>query len=130
MLTAAGTGFVINDRRGLVALPADRTYQLWGVVGAKVISLGLLGPRPRASCPSAWPASPPVSAFAITDEVAGGVVASANRPVAEGTVAGLIRPRRPRSGGRSPRRGGGRGSDAVDLAQAGPGEVGQLGGQA
>jgi hypothetical protein len=27
-----------------------------------------------------------VSAFAITDEVAGGVVASANQPVAEGKV--------------------------------------------
>ncbi len=85
VLTAAGTGFVINDRGGLVALPDDRTYQLWGVVGTKVISLGLLGPHPEI-VPFSVAGSSPVSAFAITDEVAGGVVASVNRPVAEGTV--------------------------------------------
>ena len=44
VLTAAGTGFVVNaSDDGLAPLPADRTYQLWGVVGSKVISLGLLG---------------------------------------------------------------------------------------
>jgi len=86
VLTAAGTGFVIDDRNGgLAALPSDRTYQLWGVVGSKTISLGLLGPRPGI-VPFSVAGSPGVSAFAITDEVAGGVVTSANQPVAVGTV--------------------------------------------
>ncbi len=85
VLTAAGTGFVVNHDGGLVALPDDRTYQLWGVVGSKTISLGLLGSHPGI-VPFSVAGSPTVSAFAITDEVAGGVVKSANQPVAVGTV--------------------------------------------
>ena len=86
VLTAAGTGFVINDAAdGLAPLPADRTYQLWGVVGSKAISLGLLGSRPGI-VPFSVAGSHGVSAFAITDEVAGGVVTSTNHPVAEGKV--------------------------------------------
>lgn len=86
VLTAAGTGFVVDDRRdGLARLPADRTYQLWAVVGKKTISLGLLGSRPSI-VPFSVAGSSGVSVFAITNEVAGGVVASANMPVAVGTV--------------------------------------------
>jgi anti-sigma factor RsiW len=86
VLNSAGTGFVINDADdGLARLPADRTYQLWGVVGSKVISLGLLGSRPGI-VPFSVAGSHGVSAFAITDEVAGGVVTSSNQPVAEGKV--------------------------------------------
>ena len=85
VLTAAGTGFVVNDEGGLVTLPDDRTYQLWGVVGSKTISLGLLGSHPGV-VPFSVAGSPSVSAFAITDEVAGGVVRSTNQPVAVGTV--------------------------------------------
>jgi hypothetical protein len=86
VLTAAGTGFVVNDSAdGLAPLPADRTYQLWAVVGSKVISLGLLGTRPGI-VPFSVAGSHAVSAFAITDEVAGGVVASSNQPVAQGKV--------------------------------------------
>lgn len=86
VLTAAGTGFVVNDQRdGLAPLPSGRTYQLWAVVGKKIISLGLLGSHPSI-VPFSVAGSPGVSAFAITNEVAGGVVASANRPVAGGTV--------------------------------------------
>jgi len=86
VLTAAGTGFVVNDHRdGLARLPAGRTYQLWAVVGKKTISLGLLGSQPSI-VPFSVAGSPGVSVFAITNEVAGGVVASANMPVAVGTV--------------------------------------------
>ena len=86
VLTAAGTGFVIDDgSKGLAPLPADRTYQLWGVVGHRAISLGLLGPHPGI-VPFSVAGTAPISEFAITDEVAGGVVASANTPVAVGTV--------------------------------------------
>lgn len=86
VLTAEGTGFVMNDAGdGLAPLPADRTYQLWGVVGSKIISLGLLGSRPGI-VPFSVAGAGGVSAFAITDEVAGGVVSSTNQPVAEGKV--------------------------------------------
>jgi anti-sigma factor RsiW len=86
VLTAAGTGFVIDhSAHGLAPLPADRTYQLWGVVGDRTISLGLLGPRPGI-VPFSVAGSAPVTAFAITDEVAGGVVQSANTPVAAGAL--------------------------------------------
>ena len=86
VLTASGTGFVVNDRGdGLAPLPSDRTYQLWGVVGSRTISLGLLGTHPGI-VPFSVAGSPGVSAFAITDEVAGGVVTTANQPVAVGTV--------------------------------------------
>ena len=86
MLTAAGTGFVIDDAGdGLAPLPADRTYQLWGVVGNRTISLGLLGSHPGI-VPFSVAGSAPVTEFAITSEVAGGVVASHNPPVAVGAI--------------------------------------------
>ena len=86
VLTSTGTGFVVNDTDdGLAPLPSDRTYQLWGVVGSKVISLGLLGSRPGV-VPFSVAGSPGVSAFAITDEVSGGVVASTNPAVAQGKL--------------------------------------------
>jgi len=86
VLTAAGTGFLVNDSSGgLSPLPAGRTYQLWGVVGGRAISLGLLGPRPGI-VPFSAAGTVPVTGFAVTDEVAGGVVRSANRPVAVGSV--------------------------------------------
>jgi hypothetical protein len=86
VLTAAGTGFVIDHSDdGLAPLPADRTYQLWGVVGDRTISLGLLGPHPGI-VPFSVAGSAPVTGFAITDEVAGGVVQSMHSPVAVGAV--------------------------------------------
>ena len=86
VLTAAGTGFLIDGTgNGLAPLPSDRTYQLWGVVGDRTISLGLLGPHPDI-VPFSVAGSAPVTEFAVTDEVAGGVVTSRNQPVAVGTV--------------------------------------------
>jgi len=86
VLTAAGTGFLVNDSTGgLSPLPAGRTYQLWGVVGGRAISLGLLGPHPGI-VPFSAAGTVPVTGFAVTDEAAGGVVRSANRPVAVGSV--------------------------------------------
>lgn len=88
VLTAAGTGFVIDDAAegdGLAPLPADRTYQLWAVMGDRTISLGLLGPNPGI-VPFSVAGSAPVTEFAITDEVTGGVVTSHNQPVAVGAL--------------------------------------------
>ncbi len=83
VLTSSGTGFVEAGR--LSALPAHQTYQLWGVIGAREISLGLLGSKPGV-VPFSVAGSGGVGAFAITAEHAGGVVHSANRPVVVGAV--------------------------------------------
>ncbi len=83
VLTAAGTGFVEVDQ--LHALPSDKTYQLWGVIGGKTISLGLLGSDP-AVVPFSVAGDGSVQAFAITAEQSGGVVQSTNQPVVAGEV--------------------------------------------
>lgn len=83
VLAASGTGFVEAHR--LPALPAGRTYQLWGSIGGRTISLGLLGPRP-AVVPFSVAGDRSVQAFAITAERAGGVVQSTNPPVVAGEV--------------------------------------------
>jgi anti-sigma factor RsiW len=86
VLTSVGTGFLVNDTSGgLAPLPSDRTYQLWGVVGDRTISLGLLGPHPGV-VPFSVAGSAAVTEFAITDEVAGGVVKTAHQPVAVGVL--------------------------------------------
>ncbi len=83
VLTASGTGFVEVDQ--LKSLPSGKTYQLWGVIGGKTISLGLLGPDP-AVVPFSVAGDGSVQAFAITAEQAGGVVQSSNQPVVAGQV--------------------------------------------
>jgi anti-sigma factor RsiW len=83
VLAASGTGFV--QVRELPALPTDRTYQLWGVVGGQTISLGLLGPDPII-VPFSVAGRAPVRAFAITDEHSGGVVQTTRQPVVAGQV--------------------------------------------
>jgi hypothetical protein len=83
VLTSSGTGFV--EAGGLAGLPRHRTYQLWGVIGGKPISLGLLGSDPGVVPFSV--AGGAVTVFAITDESAGGVVTSTNQPVVEGSVS-------------------------------------------
>jgi len=79
VLLRSGSAYLINDH--LVGLPEDRTYQLWGVVGGRAISLGLLGSRP-ATVPFTVDSAAPITLFAVTAERAGGVVVSANAPVA------------------------------------------------
>ena len=86
VLTAAGTGFLVNGvGGGLAPLPSDRTYQLWGIVGSRAISLGLLGSHPGI-VPFSVGGSAPITEFAVTDEAAGGVVQSTHQPVAVGSL--------------------------------------------
>jgi anti-sigma factor RsiW len=79
-----GSAYLVNT--GLPRLPSDRTYQLWGVVQGKTVSLGLLGSHPGDVSFTVDPAAP-VKVFAVTDETAGGVVRSTHTPVAESTSA-------------------------------------------
>ena len=74
-----GTGYLVNSN--LPALSRERTYQLWAVVGSSAISVGVLGPEPQVV---PFKMGGNVSALAITDEVAGGVVSSREPPVVVG----------------------------------------------
>jgi anti-sigma-K factor RskA len=75
-----GTGYLTSE---LPALPAGRTYQLWGVDGDDTVSLGVMGPDPRVV---SFHAAGNPGALAITEERAGGVAVSANDPAAVGRL--------------------------------------------
>jgi hypothetical protein len=83
VLTRSGTGFV--EAGPLSALPRSETYQLWGIIGGRTISLGLMGRDPKV-VPFSVAGDQPVAAFAITAERAGGVVQSSHQPVVTGEV--------------------------------------------
>jgi anti-sigma-K factor RskA len=77
-----GHGYLIGD--SLPQLPADQTYQLWGVIGEQVISLGVLGHNPEIEL---FSAGAPVSQLVVTIEPAGGVVSNGNP---DGAFAGTL----------------------------------------
>lgn len=68
-----GRGFLLAG--ALPQLPREQTYQLWGVVGDDVISIGILGPNPELE---PFIAKADLAALAITIEPAGGVVSDGN----------------------------------------------------
>jgi anti-sigma-K factor RskA len=80
-----GEGFLVP--RNLRRLPSELTYQLWAQVGdpqsPRSISAGVLGSDPDAT---AFRVSGSVVGFAITEELAPGVVSSVNPAVAQGPV--------------------------------------------
>lgn len=53
----------------LTPVDSDRTYQLWGVVGGRPVSLGLLGSHPELA---AFQIDPAVTRLMVTAEPAGG----------------------------------------------------------
>jgi anti-sigma-K factor RskA len=74
VLTEDGRGFVV-PLDDLPALDEERTYQLWVINDeADVISAGVLG---RDPAPATFTWTGPVAGFALTREVAGGVISSA-----------------------------------------------------
>jgi anti-sigma-K factor RskA len=68
-----GHGYLLAS--DLPTLGDDQTYQLWGVVGDDVISIGILGPNPEIET---FTIEADVAAFAVTIERAGGVVSDGN----------------------------------------------------
>ena len=76
-----GTGYVFSGT--LPELPEGRSYQIWGVTGDNVVSLGVFGGDPKVVT---FTADPGTQALAITDEVAGGVVTSKETPVVSGNL--------------------------------------------
>jgi anti-sigma-K factor RskA len=78
-----GQGYLVKSK--LPALSSGHTYQLWGQIGGRSISLGLLGQSPaQATFTSAGSRMP--SALAITIEPAGGSVRPTGPMLATGTV--------------------------------------------
>ena len=73
VLDAEGHGFVAGST--LPQLPSDRTYQLWGVIDGRAISLGVLGHRPGIE---PFSAEGNLTALVVTNEVAGGVPTDGN----------------------------------------------------
>jgi hypothetical protein len=67
-----GTGYLLAQE--LPELDESEAYQLWGVAGETVVSLGVLGADPAEVVP--FMASGALDALAITEEVAGGVPVS------------------------------------------------------
>jgi anti-sigma-K factor RskA len=82
-LTSSGAAYLLP--KDLATLPAGRTYQLWGRIDGRMISLGLLGSRPAVTAFSVNPEAP-VSLFAITAEPSGGVLQPTTTPVVQGVV--------------------------------------------
>lgn len=76
-----GIGFLTDPR--LPALPEDRTYQLWALVGEATVSAGVLGNEPGVT---AFSVDLPVDGFAISEEMYGGVAVPSAAPIAVGTI--------------------------------------------
>ena len=74
-------GYFVADQ--LPALSADRTYQLWGLIDNKVISLGVLGNSPKVVV---FPADSRLTTLMLTNETAGGVSVSTQKPIVVGTL--------------------------------------------
>jgi len=83
VVVPGGQGYMVSSR--MPAIPADETYQLWGMIAGQPISLGLLGNHPRRAAFTVSSALPP-SALAITIEPAGGVATPDRAPVATGSL--------------------------------------------
>jgi anti-sigma factor RsiW len=68
-----GHGYL--DLSALPELPGDQTYQLWGVIDDKAISLGVFGPNPEIETFSAGGG---LTALVITTERGNGVISDGN----------------------------------------------------
>lgn len=78
-----GRGYLVSSN--MTALAPDKTYQLWGIIGGKPISIGLMGTKPTTVYFSVEGAKAP-SELAITIEPAGGSVTPTSPIVASGRV--------------------------------------------
>jgi len=76
IVTTEGEGFI--DGSALPTLAENRTYQLWAIVGERVISVGIMGNRPEIS---AFRVEGQLAGLAISEEILGGVVVSEQDPV-------------------------------------------------
>jgi len=76
VVTTDGEGFI--DGSALPTLAENRTYQLWAIVGERVISVGIMGNRPEVS---SFRVEGQLAGLAISEEILGGVVVSEQDPI-------------------------------------------------
>lgn len=83
ILLPSGACYLVGSR--LPSLDSSSTYQMWSITGGRAVSVGLLGPHPATV---AFNVDPTVaaSAYLVTVEPAGGVVAPTSQPVARASV--------------------------------------------
>jgi anti-sigma factor RsiW len=84
VLLPDGVGFLLGG--GLRPLPAEETYQFWGIRDGRRISLGLLGRAPTAVPVAVGPVGS-FAEVAITVEPEGGVATTSAAPVVAGVVS-------------------------------------------
>jgi hypothetical protein len=83
VLLPDGRGYLVSSR--LPTLPAAETYQLWGIVGGKAISIGLMGRAP-GHVTFTVSSTPRPTALAVTAEPSGGATTPSHPIVASGAV--------------------------------------------
>ncbi len=83
VLLPDGRGYLVSS--SLPTLPARETYQLWGIVSGKAISIGLMGRAP-GHVTFTVSGTPRPSALAVTAEPAGGSMTPSHPIVASGAV--------------------------------------------
>ncbi len=83
VLLPSGRGYLVTS--SLPTLPAAETYQLWGVINGKTISLGLLGRAPHLATFTSAGASRPYR-LGVTVEAAGGARQPHGPMLATGTA--------------------------------------------
>jgi len=81
VVLAGGRAFLLGA--ALDELPEGRTYQLWGAAGEELVSVAVLGRDPGVVSFDVEG----YSLLAITEELAPGVVTSANQPLVAGSLA-------------------------------------------
>jgi anti-sigma factor RsiW len=83
VIDAKGHGYLVSST--LPALAPGKTYQLWGIVGGRPVSLGLMGQSPDQST-FTWAGAAGSSTLGITVEPAGGSLAPTTAMSASGPV--------------------------------------------
>jgi anti-sigma-K factor RskA len=78
-----GTGYLV--RSTMAALPAGKTYQLWGFVAGKPVSIGIMGASPDKVA-FTLASSPRPASLGVTVEPAGGSLTPTLPMVASGPV--------------------------------------------
>jgi len=83
VVVPTGQGYLLKSN--LPTLSSAKTYQLWGIINGRAISLGLLGQDPHGAAFTLGGSSHP-SKLGITVEPAGGSVVPTGTMLAAGTV--------------------------------------------